>query len=535
MSDKRFRIALSFAGEKRDFVAQVAGLLAARFGEKAILYDKYHEAEFARHDLGIHLPELYHKESDLIVVVACANYEGKEWCGLEWTAIHDLLKQRRSDEVMLSHFDRATIKGIYSTAGWIELDRKTPGEAADLILERLALNEGRPKEHSQAFRPPGNLPSTGRPPASQSATTTIQRTFACEFREFRGRGTELRELERGLLQDQKRTGVVIGAFGGMGKTALANQFCTVFGVEKFFDIIVGASAKEQSLDVSAFDSSDGALRPTDHSIRTVRDYLLAVAGQLGLRDPGARPDDKLEDEIRAAIEGTRVLFLIDNLETLDQITAALGLLRRLCSPPGHKFLVTARKLPDAPALGVTPLMLKRLEWEDARALVRDLLEDLDRNLAESLHDDNPALAEIQRRADGHPLALRLLTGKLVAQGEKAILAMPDPSRSTGETGWGREFFDFVFDEALLAQLGPIAVDVACVIASYARGVTEKALAEACQASDPGITPQILAEATRRLRLTFCVHHEHVQGEAVLAMHPLTREFFAGLANTGESL
>ena len=32
-TDKRFRIALSFAGEKRDFVAQVAAVLAERFGE----------------------------------------------------------------------------------------------------------------------------------------------------------------------------------------------------------------------------------------------------------------------------------------------------------------------------------------------------------------------------------------------------------------------------------------------------------------------------------------------------------------------
>src|SRR6202044_1047080 len=82
MSAKRFRVAFSFAGERRDFVRQVAGVLAGRFGEEAILYDKYHEAEFARRDLGIYLPELYHKESDLVVVVFCPEYESKEWCGL---------------------------------------------------------------------------------------------------------------------------------------------------------------------------------------------------------------------------------------------------------------------------------------------------------------------------------------------------------------------------------------------------------------------------------------------------------------------
>ena len=52
MESKRFRIAFSFAGEKRDFVAQVAAILARRFDKERILYDKYHEAEFARYDLG---------------------------------------------------------------------------------------------------------------------------------------------------------------------------------------------------------------------------------------------------------------------------------------------------------------------------------------------------------------------------------------------------------------------------------------------------------------------------------------------------
>ena len=77
---KRFRIAFSFAGEKREFVAQVAANLARHFSEAAILYDKYHEAEFSRHRLGFDLPDLYHNNSDLIVPVFCPDYENKEWC-----------------------------------------------------------------------------------------------------------------------------------------------------------------------------------------------------------------------------------------------------------------------------------------------------------------------------------------------------------------------------------------------------------------------------------------------------------------------
>ena len=83
MSEKRFRIAFSFAGEKREFVKAVADLLAQRFGEDKILYDKFHEAEFSRARLGRYLPKLYHEEADLVVVVICPDYALKEWPGLE--------------------------------------------------------------------------------------------------------------------------------------------------------------------------------------------------------------------------------------------------------------------------------------------------------------------------------------------------------------------------------------------------------------------------------------------------------------------
>ena len=53
MTPRRFRVAFSFAGEKRDFVAQVAAILAKKFSPKEILYDKYNEAEFARARLGV--------------------------------------------------------------------------------------------------------------------------------------------------------------------------------------------------------------------------------------------------------------------------------------------------------------------------------------------------------------------------------------------------------------------------------------------------------------------------------------------------
>ncbi len=141
MDKRRFRVAFSYSGAKRDYVSEVATILATEFTRKAVLYDRFHEAEFGRHDLGIYLPDLYFHQVDLIVVVLGGGYETKEWCGLEWTAIHALLARKETDLVMLCRFEKATVRGLYGTAGYVDLDDKTPAEAAAIILERLAVNE----------------------------------------------------------------------------------------------------------------------------------------------------------------------------------------------------------------------------------------------------------------------------------------------------------------------------------------------------------------------------------------------------------
>jgi hypothetical protein len=134
---KRFRVALSFPGERRAFVEQVAGCLAESLGRERVLYDKYYEAEFARIDLNTHLQQLYHEQSELIAVFLCAEYERKEWCGLEWRAILDLIKRRQASTVMSLRFDDTEIPGLFSTDGYVSIGDRTPEDIANLILQRL--------------------------------------------------------------------------------------------------------------------------------------------------------------------------------------------------------------------------------------------------------------------------------------------------------------------------------------------------------------------------------------------------------------
>lgn len=136
-SKKRFRVALSFPGERRDFVSKVANHLAAAMGDECILYDKFYEAEFARPNLDTYLQTLYHDESELVCVFLCEEYEQKDWCGLEWRAIRDIIKRRRESDIMPLRFDMTEVSGLFSTDGYVWIPDKSPEKIAELIVERL--------------------------------------------------------------------------------------------------------------------------------------------------------------------------------------------------------------------------------------------------------------------------------------------------------------------------------------------------------------------------------------------------------------
>jgi hypothetical protein len=227
---KRFRVAFSFAGDKRAFVAEAAAILARDFGEERILYDKFHEAEFARSDLAFYLQSLYHDETDLIVTVLCKDYEKREWCGLEWSAIFGLIKKRRVDEVMLCRFGHVEGSGLFGLAGFVELDSKRPDDLAELIRERLAVNEGRPGD-----RRSDEAPATGEWPVAAPALewpvadhSEAQRAFAqlitrdapVRLLPIHGRsGTGKSHLTKQFLRNALKTpGITSGRFDFKGSS-----------------------------------------------------------------------------------------------------------------------------------------------------------------------------------------------------------------------------------------------------------------------------------------------------------------------------
>jgi hypothetical protein len=84
---------------------------------------------------------IYGLRSKLIVVFLDASYAEKEWCGIEFRAVKEIIKARNDTMVMFVRTDQAKAPGVFSTDGYVDATTHSPAEMAALILERFRLNQ----------------------------------------------------------------------------------------------------------------------------------------------------------------------------------------------------------------------------------------------------------------------------------------------------------------------------------------------------------------------------------------------------------
>lgn len=385
MSTKRFRIAFSFAGEKRPFVAEVAHLLAKQFGEDKILYDHNLEAEFADANLGFDLPTYYKEETDLIVMVFCKDYESKEWCGLEWRAIYSLIKENKSKQVMLCRFDFAEVKGLYGIEGFIELDKKTPELFAQRILERLATNEDKPKDHYT------------KPTADEKKRKLIPHNMPA-LQPFFGREDELLQIAAALEPENRGWGILIDAPGGMGKTSLAVRAAHNLR-EGLFDKVVFVTLKSREMD------DDGERKLTVFLISGLAELFNELARELGQDDITKAVETDRPRMILQALRDTNTLLILDNLESLtkEERDTVFTFVKRL--PQGCKAILTAR---ERIGTGAEELILGELEEEAGLETLAELATH-NTLLARTSPEER---VKLYNATTGKPLLLRWTAGQI---------------------------------------------------------------------------------------------------------------------------
>ncbi|PMO70583.1 TIR domain-containing protein [Vibrio genomosp. F6] len=142
LEDINFKVALSFPGEKRSYIANVVEQLKSVHGADSIFYDFDYQSQLARPNLDTYLQNIYRNQADLVVVFLCEDYTQKQWCGLEWRAIRDIIKHKEDDKVMFIKFDSASVEGVFSIDGYIDATYHNENNVAQFITERIKLLAG---------------------------------------------------------------------------------------------------------------------------------------------------------------------------------------------------------------------------------------------------------------------------------------------------------------------------------------------------------------------------------------------------------
>lgn len=401
----RFEVALSFPGEHREYVKEVAAHLATTFDEERVLYDHYHDAEFARLDLNIYLPELYLKHSELIVIFLCPEYAAKHWCKLEWRYIRQLIATAEDKRIMFLSFgepDDLSDIGILSGDGYININnfKLTPQMAAEKILKRLGFNQG----VTTSTKPARSILNIELPPSSK----------------FHGK--QRAELLLYFATDWLPSGApvaILQGFPGCGKSQLA--------------IAIAAKA---SLSLNPIEPPSGALDSSLDILIELADTLASegISDLMEELEKGA--DGDLFNALLKVLRRERILIIVDEFQRLftdkdtlppvswQQLVEKLNNSNR---PQGRLLLISNRAVKDARwCEKCVSKELKGLTDSEAATFLHELL--ISKDLSSKVPTER--LGEICHRLGGNPRALTTLVSSLFYDSLEDLLSLaPDLFKS----------------------------------------------------------------------------------------------------------
>lgn len=131
----QFDVALSFAGEDRKYVEEVA--VALRDMGLRIFYDKYEVVSLWGKDLYTHLSDIYEKRSGYTVMFISENYADKLWTNHERKSAQSRAFKESREYILPCRFDNTEVPGLTETIGYIDLTNIKPYELAGLIKDKI--------------------------------------------------------------------------------------------------------------------------------------------------------------------------------------------------------------------------------------------------------------------------------------------------------------------------------------------------------------------------------------------------------------
>ncbi|WP_291157195.1 toll/interleukin-1 receptor domain-containing protein [Gemmatimonas sp. UBA7669] len=132
---RKYDVALSFAGEDREYVEKVADAL--REAGVDVFYDRYEQTNLWGKDLAEHFGHVYGQDASFVVMFSSRHYAAKAWPNHEKS--HALATHLKGvgGRMLPVRFDDTDIPGVPGTIGYLDLRVLTPEQLAELVRQKI--------------------------------------------------------------------------------------------------------------------------------------------------------------------------------------------------------------------------------------------------------------------------------------------------------------------------------------------------------------------------------------------------------------
>jgi hypothetical protein len=130
-----YQVALSFAGEDRDYVDAVASYLKRE--AIRVFYDRFEDVELWGKNLVDHLGDVYASKSRFVVMFVSKHYADKAWPNYERQQAQAKAIRQTTEFILPVRFDDTQIPGLPASVAYLDARSLKPEEIAARILKKL--------------------------------------------------------------------------------------------------------------------------------------------------------------------------------------------------------------------------------------------------------------------------------------------------------------------------------------------------------------------------------------------------------------
>ena len=268
----QYQVALSFAGEQRDYVERVAEWLQAR--SIAVFYDGFEEVQLWGKNGAEVFHEIFSQQAAYVVMFISQAYVDKPWTRHERRSILSRAIQEQRECLIPVRFDGTPLPGLPEDVIYLCANKNTPEQLAAKIVEKLGI------------KPFGGKASHVPPPRMTSPTGEV----VFDYSKYDGRyviGSEVQEFEtRWTKASNKRIHVY-------------NYPPSIHGIA----LAKGCSSIAQVANAKSLDYTSSTRSPRLREIVVLRNVncFYAALHLLKIKDD-SRGDDRDELRFRYAIQ-----------------------------------------------------------------------------------------------------------------------------------------------------------------------------------------------------------------------------------------